>query len=218
MSVLVPYTYPKEFNGIALVGEAPGAEEVEQMKGFVGDAGKTMDSGLDVAGICRNNCFITNIFRIRPTDNKIALFFSPKKDITNIISLSWGTLGGRYIRPEYMDEIHHLVNELCKLQPKIVVTLGNTALWALTGLEEITKNRGNIYRCRFGVSGYSERLPILATYHPSFIMRNKSNDLYKTQFHQDLTVANQISKGQIQNDYKNSCESAQDTSQSEERN
>src|SRR5574343_312599 len=64
---------------IMLVGEAPGEEEDNLGKPFVGYAGKTLDALLSQAGIARYQCLVTNVARERPPANKIHFFFEDKK-------------------------------------------------------------------------------------------------------------------------------------------
>ena len=57
---------------IALVGEAPGAEEAKWLRPFVGDAGKEQDIALAHAGVQRAEVFITNAILCRPPGNDYA--------------------------------------------------------------------------------------------------------------------------------------------------
>ena len=52
---------------IILIGEAPGAKEVEQKKPFVGQAGKYLNEFLTTLEIKREKVYITNIVKYRPT-------------------------------------------------------------------------------------------------------------------------------------------------------
>src|SRR5437016_2659404 len=74
---IVPNVQPK-IDGtpyrIAIVGEAPGADEVIEGVPFVGWSGKTLDKLLSNAGILRDACFIGNVCQQRPAGNKIANF------------------------------------------------------------------------------------------------------------------------------------------------
>jgi uracil-DNA glycosylase len=59
---------------VLVVGEGPGAEEDIQGLPFVGPAGKLLDKML--AAICldrKQNCYIANIVKCRPPDNRIPL-------------------------------------------------------------------------------------------------------------------------------------------------
>lgn len=54
---------------IALVGEAPGAQEDAEGVPFVGDAGKELNRVLDLVGIDRSRLYITNVVLVRPPGN-----------------------------------------------------------------------------------------------------------------------------------------------------
>ncbi|HHY91355.1 MAG TPA: uracil-DNA glycosylase, partial [Clostridiales bacterium] len=51
---------------ILLVGEAPGAKEIEQGKPFVGQAGKNLDDFLKILALEREDIYITNVVKFRP--------------------------------------------------------------------------------------------------------------------------------------------------------
>src|SRR5829696_5627820 len=50
---------------LAVVGEAPGKQEVEERRPFVGNAGKLLDELLKEAGIGRSKLYVTNVVKIR---------------------------------------------------------------------------------------------------------------------------------------------------------
>lgn len=52
---------------VALVGEAPGAQEEAQGRPFVGAAGKNLDALLAMAGLTREALYVTNAVKFRPT-------------------------------------------------------------------------------------------------------------------------------------------------------
>jgi DNA polymerase len=86
-----------------LVGEAPGANEVEEGEPFVGQAGNELDKVLDKIGVDRSDLYITNLVKIRPPENR-----DPKKDEIE----AWAPL----LRKEIED-----------VEPEIIITLGNFA-------------------------------------------------------------------------------------------
>ena len=71
----IPPMHKYNLNRAMLIGEAPGANEVEERKGFVGASGTELDMYLYRAYIPRDSLIITNIIRCRPPGNR-----DPKKD------------------------------------------------------------------------------------------------------------------------------------------
>jgi uracil-DNA glycosylase len=59
---------------IMLVGEAPGREEDNSGKPFVGRAGRLLDAALEEAELMRSEVFITSVIKCRPPENR-----KPKK-------------------------------------------------------------------------------------------------------------------------------------------
>lgn len=163
---------------IALIGEAWGEAEEKVRLPFIGPAGYELNSQLEDAGIARHECFITNVFNLRP---------QPANDVKNLChsksqdSLGWPPLSsGQYLRPEFRSELPRLYEELVSVKPNVTVALGGTALWALTGLSGISRSRGTlvsgsgIKKANLGHSGWpilQNPLKVLPTYHPARVLR-----------------------------------------------
>lgn len=86
-----------------LIGEAPGANEVEQGEPFVGQAGGELDKVLQKIGVERTELYITNLVKVRPPENR-----DPKKDEIE----AWAPL---------------LKKEIKDVDPEMIITLGNFA-------------------------------------------------------------------------------------------
>lgn len=154
---------------IALVGEAYGEIEAAAKRPFLGPAGQELDRQLSDAGISRADCFVTNVFNLRPAGNKIESLCGPIKD-PGVLKGTKPLAKGLYIRSEYAPELSRLYDELARERPNITVLLGNTAAWALLGTGAISKIRGTC--------SYSTVLPslkVLPTYHPANIFRQYEN-------------------------------------------
>ena len=52
---------------VMLVGEAPGEQETLQGRPFVGKAGKNLNEFLELAGLRREELYVTNAVKFRPT-------------------------------------------------------------------------------------------------------------------------------------------------------
>ncbi|KKZ85091.1 uracil-DNA glycosylase [Rhizobium phaseoli] len=133
---------------IVLVGEQPGDREDITGRPFVGPAGHLLDHCLEEAGVDRQRCYVTNAvkhFKFTPRGKRR---LHAKPNAGEIRRCAWW-LGA----------------ELNILQPKLVVTLGASALYALLGpKEKLTPERGHILQPR-------NHPPILVTIHPSFLLR-----------------------------------------------
>lgn len=105
---------------IMFIGEAPGKNEDEQGKPFVGAAGMILNQALEKAGIKRAEVFITNVVKCRPPGNRV-----PEND-------------ERSICRQYLDR------QISLIAPKIICILGSTAYSSILGGKSITKNRGKI--------------------------------------------------------------------------
>lgn len=149
---------------IALVGEAWGETEERERAPFVGASGYELTKMLTEAGINRADCFLTNVFNLRPPANKIEALCGPKADrLPGYPAM----VKGKYVRAEFAPELERLGNELMETDPNLVVCLGNIPLWALTGQTGITKLRGTTLVSTLSCTG----LKCLATYHPAAVLR-----------------------------------------------
>jgi uracil-DNA glycosylase len=127
---------------IMFIGEAPGRNEDEKGKPFVGAAGRILDNLLRKAGIERSQVFITNIVKCRPPNNRV-----PEED--ELIAC----------RP-YLDR------QIALIKPKVICILGRTAYSSILGGSSISANRGKIIE-RSGQKYFSTFHPAAVIYNKS---------------------------------------------------
>lgn len=164
------YASPQQgWNRIMVVGEAPGAEEVKQNQPFVGRSGQLLDKALAEAGIIRAACFVANVFRLQPPANKVDMFFLSRRaaqQADEVIAEAWGAFGGKYCRAQFVPELEHLQHTIRAQNPSVLLAVGRTPLWALTGENGIMTLAGQQLACRL-----ASHIPVIVTYHPSYILR-----------------------------------------------
>jgi DNA polymerase len=108
---------------LMFVGEAPGRDEDLQGEPFVGRSGRLLDRLMgEELGIDRSRCYIANVVKCRPPDN-------------------------RDPRPEEIAACRpYLASQIELIRPTVVVTLGNFATKLLLETDQgITKLRGTSY-------------------------------------------------------------------------
>jgi uracil-DNA glycosylase len=188
------YQYPTDGKPplLALIGEAPGADEIKQGRPFVGRAGQLLDRVLAATGIDRNRCLIANVFRYRPPDNKVGHFFASRRRAqleNDPLAEGWGKLGAEFCRARFAGEIEALGAALRKSAPPVIIAVGRTPLWALTGLNGITGQRGQILDNRLSDA------PVIATFHPSFVLRQNSiGPETEATFRADIAMALKLAR------------------------
>lgn len=168
----VEYDLPpkNKWNGLALVGEAPGADEVKLGHPFVGRSGQLLNEILAEAKVSRAECIIANVFRLQPPKNKVDHFFVSKRAAQQQqidIAPHLGQFGSLWCRAEFAQEIETLRSTLLKWKPKAVIALGRTPLWALTGKNGILSLVGEKLESKL----LNCEIPVIPTFHPSFIIR-----------------------------------------------
>lgn len=153
---------------IMLIGEAPGAEEVKEGKPFVGKAGKNLNEFLEILGLKRENLYISNVVKVRPTKP------SPKT-------------GNPVNRPPNREELDFFVpflqEEIQITKPEFIVTLGNFAL-----KNTLMNNKITIGECHGQVMEY-KGFKVFPLYHPASVIYNRAlSEVYQ----QDLLKLKEI--------------------------
>jgi uracil-DNA glycosylase len=148
---------------IVFVGEQPGDKEDLEGRPFVGPAGLLFDDALEQAGIDRSRTYVTNVvkhFKWQPRGKRR---IHQKPNAAEIAAC----------RP-WLDA------ELTLLKPKVLVCLGATAAQALLGRQfRVSKDRG--------VPVESDLAPVvMATVHPSSILRSDDREAEMALFVEDL--------------------------------
>lgn len=153
---------------LMLIGEAPGEQEVLQGRPFVGKSGKNLDSFLSVLDIKRENIYITNVVKFRPTKSGAS-----------------GRMSNRTPRAREQEAfIPWLRAEISCVTPRFLVTMGNTPLRAVLGKERV------IGECHGTLIKNNDRWAVFPLYHPAAIIYNRS--LMET-YQKDLLKLKEIS-------------------------
>lgn len=152
---------------LMLLGEAWGKDEEMEGKPFVGTAGHILNGMLRQIGIARSECYLTNVFNLRPEpSNDVSNLCGPKVDA--IPGLTFLTRG-KYVAAKYAPELQRLQREIETVRPNLIVALGATAAWSLLGTSGIKSIRG---APTFGSLLGSNGIKVLPTYHPSAVGRD----------------------------------------------
>ena len=110
-------------SGIVMIGEAPGKDEVRLGRPFVGLAGGKLKEFIDYIDLSREDIYVTNaikyrLFKINPKTNR------------------------KSNRPAKINEIKSsmpfLASEMQLLKPRLIITLGNVPLKAVTAKFNVT--------------------------------------------------------------------------------
>jgi DNA polymerase len=132
---------------VMIVGEAPGRDEDEIGRPFVGRAGQLLDRMLQAIGLDRSQVYIAN-------------------------TVPWRPPGNRTPTPQEIAICQPFIARQIELaQPRLLVTMGAPATQTLLGVTEgILRARGRWFEYRQG----SIQVPALATLHPAYLLRQPS--------------------------------------------
>lgn len=145
---------------LMLIGEAPGQQEALLGKPFVGRAGKNLTEFLDVLHLQREDVYLSNTVKIRPTRP--------------------GKTGQPVNRPPTNEEIGlfspWLMREIALVAPSALVTLGNVPLRALLGPQESIGQAHGRWRQAVVAPPKAPALtlPLFPLYHPASVIYRKS--------------------------------------------
>lgn len=133
---------------VMFIGEGPGKNEDLQGRPFVGRSGELLTRIIENGmGLSRASVFIANIVKCRPTVD-----LQMQRD-----------------RPPEPDELAacspYLLRQIELIKPQVIVTLGNPST------RFILNTRAGITTLR-GKWGSYQGIPVMPTYHPSFVIRN----------------------------------------------
>lgn len=108
---------------VVFIGEAPGRREDEIGRPFMGAAGRLLDELLAIAGLKREEVFITSIVKYRPPNNR-----DPRPD-------------------EKAESWPYLLRQLDVIKPKLVVALGRHSTNCFLPKAKISEAHGTVQKC-----------------------------------------------------------------------
>jgi uracil-DNA glycosylase family 4 len=127
---------------VMFVGESPGVDDDKQGAPFVGRAGQMLDKMIVAMGLSmEKDVYICNVLKCRPSD------------------------GHRPAADEVAACMPYLHQQVDLVRPRAIIALGNTAVMALLESKE------GIDRWRGQLKTYRGQRLLVATYHPSFLLR-----------------------------------------------
>lgn len=147
---------------VVMVGEQPGDHEDIDGHPFVGPAGRLLDRALAEAGIDRDRLYLTNVVKHFKFEERGKRRIHKQPGRTEIVACS----------PWFDAEID-------AVRPQLVVCLGAVAAHAVLGPSfKITAERGETHT--------AERFSVIATVHPSAVLRAPDRTAAYTDFVRDL--------------------------------
>jgi len=142
-----------EHAAIVFVGEQPGDQEDKAGEPFVGPGGRLLDACMEEAGIDRGAAYVTNAVKHFKWEPRGKRRLHEKPSLLEVSAC----------RP-WLD------SEIEAVHPRLIVCLGATAAQSLLGSHfRVTKSRGQIQT----IAGFP---PVLATVHPSSILRARTDE------------------------------------------
>jgi uracil-DNA glycosylase family 4 len=129
------------------VAEAPGTTEVTQERPLVGRSGVFLDRLFKMAGLDRSEWALDNVLHCQPPGNKLR--------------------GTSYRAQAIYQCSPNLEATILKVNPKVIVAFGDTALEKLTGKTGIQRYRG------FWLIG-PRGIPVMPTFHPAYLLPGRT--------------------------------------------
>lgn len=160
--------YGKGKKSIMVIGEAPGENEDENNRPFIGKAGSLLKEELETVGInLDRDCWITNALICRPPNNQI----KDKKAVD-------------YCRP-------NIVNAIDQYKPKKILLLGAIALESVVSWLYGHRETGISMWAGWQIPSIAINAWVVPTFHPSFIERvrnDKQRNIFELIFRRHLSA------------------------------
>lgn len=139
---------------LMVIGEGPGETEDLLGRPFVGRAGQLLDKMLAAIGFAREDVYICNTVKCRPTMPGPR---GPKNRAPDLSEMA-------NCRP-FLDE------QIDIIAPRVIMALGAPAAKSFLGRDfQITKMRGRWYEGPAGI-------PLMVTFHPAYVLRQTGGEL-----------------------------------------
>jgi DNA polymerase len=139
---------------LMVIGEGPGETEDKLGRPFVGRAGELLDKMLNAIGLPREDVYIANTVKCRPTlddGNRLRNRAPDPLEMANC--------------RRYLDA------QIDVIRPRVILTLGAPASKSFAGERfSITKQRGQWFEGPQGI-------PLIATFHPAYLLRMTGGEL-----------------------------------------
>jgi len=141
---------------LMFVGEGPGRDEDLQGRPFVGRAGQLLTRIIAAMKLDRSDVFIANMVKCRPPENRV-----PQRDEVELCS-------------------PYLLAQIAAIKPRIIVSLGKVAtdFFVPHAFGGMTSIRGRFYDWN--------GIPVMPTFHPSYLVRNEGNKEIKGMVWSDM--------------------------------
>ena len=152
---------------LLILGEAPAREETIAGRPFVGASGRELDRLLRDSGISRADTWITNVCKYEVpanVDKKKSSFYA--RAVAHGIDID--------------KQLAELQVEINDIKPNVILALGGTALWALSGKTKISKHRGSIM--------WGMGTKFVPTYHPAHLLHSTSGGEIKGYWNRQVMI------------------------------
>ena len=135
-------------SGILIIGQSPWIDEVREGRPFAGASGRLLDSQLHRAGLDRKDVLVTNVLWDKPP-----YLGWVEKHPDAVIALEAN-------RPNWENLIE-------RVKPKVLLTLGDTAMQQVLGVSCITNRQAYTHDTKYGIAA-------IPTFHPSHILQGNN--------------------------------------------
>ncbi len=140
---------------LMFIGEAPGQQEDETGRPFVGRAGQLLEKMIVAMGLSRESVYICNVLKTRPPNNA-----TPTHEETQACA-------------PYLYEQIRIIN------PEVIVTLGLPASHTILqtqGAMRSLRGRWHAFAAPESGGGGEGEIAVMPTYHPAYLLRSYTEE------------------------------------------
>lgn len=152
---------------VMILGDAPTFEDTRTGKPFTGSPGRELDKLLKDAGISKYDCWLTNVskYEVPPNIGKKKLPFPIRARDAGI---------------DMDQQLSELRTEINEVKPNVILALGGTALWALSGKTKISDHRGSLM--------WGMGTKFVSTYRPRDLLHGSSDSEIKGYWNRQIMI------------------------------
>lgn len=168
---------------VMLVGEFPNEVDSRNGKPFIGGGGFELTKMMAEAKLYREQCYLTLVMKDLVPFNKVESIIATKKKDIGSNYILWQ---GKYVHPSVVAAVEKLKAEILQVKPNVVCTMGNLALFALTGEWSAQNWRSSVME-----STLIPGLKVIPTLSPNVVLHTPKSrnlivhDLKRVLRHQD---------------------------------
>lgn len=160
---MIPYYKPDKWNGILVVGERPRKEDYKNKRPFMSTSGLELSALCSKAGFHLSECAMIYAHDTMPEGGDMKSAFVTKA-VWKEGKDKHTEVNGHYITNVFYESIIRLHHAIAKIQPKMIIALGEGGLFGCITERSIDSYRGSMLYWQGTINGKASNIRLLPTH------------------------------------------------------